>query len=370
MFAFNVSRKTLPISGLLYEREDAGAGGSSSSDSSGGSGGDNRDNRGFGSIGDHQSYGMDKDSFDQTIGRDRDNDRGGDSRSSESGSNSKDSAAAKADFDSVRNAFRRTSTVSEPDSGSLTNPSEGSLASPQNERYSTPSPIGGASSYGVDASTFEAMDAPHKATAPARQESWAKDVINRGGPTSEPERQRLENLATGRTTRQAVDFASSVAGAVSPVVGLGAKLAGYIGKKLSPPEFQAGYESVDDTTVSGLAPKALGAIGALTGSQSIGQAAQLASKVSPFASAVETELSDKGDLYGQIRKAAGIESLDTSGNPRDRGDINYSQATSVEVPQKETMASRFAAPSTIQFAPTNYTNYIQDYMNKILGGGN
>lgn len=315
-----------------------------------------------GPIGGHESYGMDRDTFDKTIGRDRDKGGGGEGKSSPSESTA---TQDQADFNAVRNAFRRAQTSDAP---STLSDQQGGLTS-QYGRFSTPGPIGGASSYGVSRGTFDTMEAPHRATSPERQEAWAKDVLSRGGPQTEGERERLGNLASGRDARQISDFVSGVAGLANPAVGLGTQLASHIANKFATPEFQAGFASVDDGSTASTVSKALGVASRLTGSTGLGTAAQIAGRVSPFADVVESEMGDEGDLYKQIREASGVGELSTRGPEGSRSDVNYAEQTTVQAPTKTTMASRFAAPSTITFGVTDYSQYIQDYMKKILGGG-
>lgn len=332
--------------------------------------GSDRDNdRGSpGPVGGHESYGMDKDSFDKSIGGGSSRDRGGDGSGGAKGGQvgATNRATAEA-FGSARRAFSR---FSEAQDASPTSQQEGSLTSDIGEtgaqygRYSTPGPIGGASSYGVSEQTAETMGAPHQATSPARQEDFARDVIARGGPQTETEAQRLGDLSSGRATRQGVDLASGVVGLGSPALGAGLNLAADAAASFASPEFQAGYSSVDDGT-TGKVASGLNVAGQVTGSSTIGRLASAASSFSPFADAAESQMTDRQDLYNQIGQYAGTPQTQPT---RTTGADSYQTPDAMTTQTAQpSMSSQFVERSTLDFGPTNYSSYVDNYLSKYLG---
>lgn len=95
------------------------------------------DRGGFGSIGDHQSYGMDKESFDHSIGSGRDKDRGGDSH--DTPTEKPDKSLGESIGDWARDTWQDTKDFfgGKEDKGGF-------------------SPMGGASSYGMSEADFDA----------------------------------------------------------------------------------------------------------------------------------------------------------------------------------------------------------------------
>ena len=250
----------------------------------GGRGGSNRDRHDFGSIGDHQSYGMSERDFNETIGRDRDRDRGGDNR------------------DTPANIAGDSG--SSPDVGSAT-PEVEEGRRPQYGRYSTPSPIGGPASYGISDEQYDQMVDPHRATSPDRYESWARDVLARddaGQAPSAREKERLQSGVQGYRGRQVADFASTVAGLANPYAGAALSGAFNLGSRLASPEFQAGAALADESTVSGTLGGIGGALAGAAGNPGLATASKVAGA---FGSPVEQGQSSTGQLIGGIEQRYG-----------------------------------------------------------------
>ncbi len=250
----------------------------------GGRGGSNRDRHDFGSIGDHQSYGMSEKDFNETIGRDRDRDRGGDNR---------DSSPAPA-----------PDSGSGSDVGSAT-PAEDPSRRGQYGRYSTPSPIGGPSSYGISEDTYDNIAEPHQPNAPDRYESWARDVLARNAAGQAPsarEKERLESGVQGYRGQQVANVASGVAGLANPYAGAAIQGAFGLASQLASPEFQAGTALADESTVSGTLGSLGSTLAGALGNPGLGTAAKVAGT---FGSPVEQGFSRTGQLVGDIEQALG-----------------------------------------------------------------
>ena len=180
-----------------------------------------------------------------------------------------------------------------------TSPSGRQRAGAQYARHSTPGPIGGRSSYGIDEETYGKISKPHQPNAPERFENWARDVLDRklqGSPPTELEKERLKSGLTGYDVAGAAANVGGVVGLGNPGLGLGIQGVERITREFMSPEYQAGaglagQDSPVSDTVSSLASAA-----------GLGGAAGVGGTVG---GAVEGALSSTGQLFGDIRDVVG-----------------------------------------------------------------
>ena len=240
-----------------------------------------------GPIGGGSSYGMSDRDFDRTIGRDhggseRERDRNDRERNTSSGSGSSAPAAAEPDRRAVDpNAGRRA---------------------PQYGRYSTPGPIGGPQSYGLQPGSpdFDKISDPHQPESPDRYENWARDVLARNEEGQAPtprERERLESGLSGYRGQQVADVASTVAGLANPYAGLAVQGAFGLASNLASPEFQAGAAAAGSPTTTGTVGNVVGQAAGALGNPGLATAANV---VGSFGTPIEQSFSPTGQLYDQI----------------------------------------------------------------------
>ncbi len=288
-----------------------------------------------GPIGGGSSYGLDKQTFERTIGagnNDRDRDRNYD-----------------------------TNTVATPpadndrDVGSATPPQDEGRR-PQYGRYSTPGPIGDASSYGnIADETYADISAPHQANSPDRYESWARDVLGRdaaGQPPSERDRERLQSGVSGYRGQQFADTASTVAGLANPYAGAAVAGGFKLGSQLASPEFQAGTALANQPTTTGTLAGAVGTLAGATGNQGLATASKLADA---FGSPIEQQYSDTGQLIGNIERKLGgsNRAANAFGAGRNGGsnnrDYTYGGTGSPTVMQQQPQQLGFQAADPYQY---------------------
>ncbi len=305
-------------------------------------GGRSRASSSFGSspgpIGGGSSYGLDKDTFNRTIG---------------SGNN---------DRDRDRNYGTDPVATPEPDNdrnvGSATQP-EDEGRRPQYGRYSTPGPVGGPASYGnIAIGTYDAISEPHQPASPDRYESWARDVLGRdasGQPPSERDLERLQSGVSGYRGQQFADTASTLAGLANPYAGAAVSGGFKLGSQLASPEFQAGTALANQPTTTGTIAGAVGTLAGAAGNAGLSTASKLAGA---FGSPIEQQFSDTGQLVGQIERKLGgstrASNVFGSGS-RDRNggsgntDYTYGDTGSPTVMQQQPQQLGFQAADPYQY---------------------
>lgn len=200
------------------------------------------------------------------------------------------------------------------------------FGTPAYGRFSTPSPIGGPSSYGLSQDDYDTISEPHQAASPDRFESWAKDVLTRGGPTTPREEERLGEGLQAHDTYQAAKAFGSVAGLANPIAGAAIRGVESLHSQFQSPTYQGARDlSAASSPVSEAVGSVAGALGSLAPGSSLASAVSNIGQVAgPIGEAAETATSPTGSLFGQIRTSLGLDRATKAfGGPR--GDNRDSQ---------------------------------------------
>ncbi len=278
--------------------------------------------------------------------------RGGDNRDSRDTQNAATEAEARGSDSTTED--RRSATARR---------AADAFGTPAHGRFSTPGPIGDAQSYGISQSQFDSISEPHQAASPDRFESWAKDVLARGGPTTEREEARLGEGLSAHRNYQGAQALGGVASLGSPIAGGAIKAAENVYGRFQSPTYQGARAlSADASPISG----ALGTLGGIAGSLAPGSSlAQGISNVNqvagPAASAFEAGTSPTGDLFGEISKTLGLDRA-RSAFARPGGD-NGNYNTSLQAPAPPTLADSVnSSVYGFQAAdPYNYSTFLDNF---------
>ena len=228
-------------------------------------------------------------------------------------------------------------------------------AAAQYGAYSTPGPIGGASSYGLEANSpdFGKISEPHQPDSPDRFESWARDVLSRnmsGQAPTPSERERLDEGYSGYANRQAAETLGSVASLGNPAIGLGVRAveAGY--SQLQSPEYQAGRAiAAGDSPITD-------AVGGLAGAFGFG--GPVAKVASTLGGALEGQADPRAGLFQEVGNFLGrgkqrVKNTFGGNNDRQTSSVNGMMPSPAQTNVPAQQGFQFADPFNYDFQFTS-----------------